>query len=252
MVAAFLTPSARQRQLRGQLQQALSCEDAATLQRLSLQVIHRQGPAALQLLMQALADAPQQRFWLDVLQPAAAPKPLAAPAAAEPVSASLAVEAAPPPQNKSDRLEEQSLTSPSEALPVPLEADAEPRLELAQSAPAPEPEHQPAAMEPLAAPVADVVPLPSAPEAWPEPNQLSVEPAPEHHGAADETTEPVGLQEELKYADGPAVQRDEQIKQPIAAQRTPLVTPAPLERSRLHQRLKGWLPRWDASSQQAA
>ena len=51
MVAAFLTPSARQRQLRAQLQQALSREDGAALQRLSLQVIHRQGPSALQLLI---------------------------------------------------------------------------------------------------------------------------------------------------------------------------------------------------------
>ena len=260
MVAAFLTPSARQRQLRAQLQQALSREDGAALQRLSLQVIHRQGPSALQLLIQALADGPQQRFWLDALQPAAAPQLPPAPAAVEPMAALVQPSLAPEPvthrQNGPEPLHEDlPLATPAEAF-VPARADEpEAWLEPCQSAPAAEPEPHGAvvsAMKPLGPSGDGLLPFKSAPEAGSEPGQPAVEPALEHHCVADEAIAPAGLQEELKLADEPASQRDEQIKQPNAGQRTPLVTPAPLERSRLHQRLKGWLPRWDPAHQQAA
>ena len=68
-MAPSLSTNARQRQLREDMRQALSCADASQLRRLSLQVIHRQGPEVLQRLMQLLAEGEQLRFWLDALQP---------------------------------------------------------------------------------------------------------------------------------------------------------------------------------------
>lgn len=77
-MAPSLSTNPRQRQLREDMRQALSSADARQLRRLSLQVIHRQGPEVLQRLMQLLAEGEQLRFWLDALQPvkvAVAPQP---------------------------------------------------------------------------------------------------------------------------------------------------------------------------------
>ena len=68
-MAPSLSTNARQRQLREDMRQALSSADASQLRRLSLQVIHRQGPDVLKRLMQLLAEGEQLRFWLDALQP---------------------------------------------------------------------------------------------------------------------------------------------------------------------------------------
>jgi hypothetical protein len=260
--APLLTPSARLRQLRLDLRQALKSQDADTLRRLSLQVIHRQGPPALQVLMQALADGPQQRFWLDAMQPAEAPQRPLAPAAVEPIAAalvqpSLASEAATQLQSGPEPLQEDLplASPPEEDLVMPLGGESEAWLEHCETAPVAEPEPQRAvvtAIEPSGTSGEGLLQASSEPEAGLEPGQPAVEPALGHHRVADDAIAPIGHQEELKLADEPAGQRDEQIKQPIAEHRTPLVTPAPLERSRLHQRLKGWLPRWDATHQQAA
>ena len=68
-MAPSLSTNPRQRQLREDMRQALSSADASQLRRLSLQVIHRQGPDVLKRLMQLLAEGEQLRFWLDALQP---------------------------------------------------------------------------------------------------------------------------------------------------------------------------------------
>ena len=222
MIAPVLTPSARLRQLRGDLRQALKSGDAATLQRLSLQVIHRQGTSALELLLQTMADESQQRFWLAALQPSAAP--------VLPTAISISVD------QQTEQL--QSL--------IPLEPLAEP---------------EPAELKDVP-PVETILGRSEDEESLHEESVeadsrlddigslTEIELEPPSPAAAE--IEPIGLEEVLKTADEPLEQRDEQIKELSPQPRTPLMAPAPLERSRLHQRLKGWLPNWEANNQRAA
>ena len=217
MVAPVLTPSARLRQLRVDLRQALKSQDAATLQRLSLKVIHRQGASALEILLQTMADESQQRFWLAALQPSAAP-------------------VLPPPSSGlvDPQTEQLQALIPMEHLPVDQPGELEevspvvPILERVENTESVEADPLLEAIEPLTE-IESELPTPVAAE-----------------------IESIGLEEVLKTADEPLDQRDEQIKELSTQPRRPLVQPAPLERSRLHQRLKGWLPHWEAHSQRAA
>ena len=217
MVAPVLTPSARLRQLRVDLRQALKSQDAATLQRLSLKVIHRQGASALEMLLQTMADESQQRFWLAALQPSVAPVlPTANAGRVDPQTERAQ---APVP------LETLSEDQPAELEEVP---HVERILERFEDEESMEADPLLEAIEPLTA----------------------IEPEPPTPVAAE--IKPIGLEEGLKTADEPLEQRDEQIKELSTQPRRPLVEPAPLERSRLHQRLKGGLPHGDANSQRAA
>ena len=217
MVAPVLTPSARLRQLRVDLRQALKSRDAVTLQRLSLKVIHRQGASALEMLLQTMADESQQRFWLAALQPSVAP--VLPTASAGRVDSQMDQVQAPIP------LETLSADQPAELEEV---AHVETNLEIIENEDLVGADALLEAIEPLTA----------------------IEPEPPTPVAAE--IKPIGLEEGLKTADEPLEQRDEQIKELSSQPRRPLVQPAPLERSRLHQRLKGWLPHWEAHSQRAA
>ena len=222
MVAPVLTPSARLRQLRGDLRQALKSGDAATLQRLSLQVIHRQGTPALELLLQTIADESQQRFWLAALRPSPAP--------VLPTAISTSVDQQTEQVQSLIPLEPLAEAEPTEledVLPVETILDRSKDEESVQEESL-EADSRLDAIEPL----------------------TEIEPEPRRPAAVE--IEPIGLEEVLKTAEEPSELRDEQIKELSTQPRRPLVEPAPLERSRLHQRLKGWLPNWEANNQRAA
>ena len=133
-MAPSLSTNPRQRQLREDMRQALSSADASQLRRLSLQVIHRQGPEVLQRLMQLLADGEQLRFWLDALQPvkvAVAPQP-------QVPSAQPAVAVAHVPVAEPEALPLQADAGVDEAEPATPEVEAEPPLAAAAASGNPE------------------------------------------------------------------------------------------------------------------
>jgi len=65
--AVFVSPRARERQLREALEEALQQQDQAALRQLSDRLVHRHGPLQLQRWMQALASEPQQVMWHQAL-----------------------------------------------------------------------------------------------------------------------------------------------------------------------------------------
>ena len=67
MPAVFVSPRARERQLREALEEALQQQDQAALRQLSDRLVHRHGPLQLQRWMQALASEPQQVLWRQAL-----------------------------------------------------------------------------------------------------------------------------------------------------------------------------------------
>ena len=85
MPAVFVSPRARERQLREALEEALQQQDQAALRQLSDRLVHRHGPLQLQRWMQALASEPQQVMWRQAL--AQQPQPVQ--------QASVTVETAP-------------------------------------------------------------------------------------------------------------------------------------------------------------
>ena len=85
MPAVFVSPRARERQLREALEEALQQQDQAALRQLSDRLVHRHGPLQLQRWMQALASEPQQVLWRQAL--AQVPQPVQ--------QASVTVETAP-------------------------------------------------------------------------------------------------------------------------------------------------------------
>ena len=131
-MAPSLSTNPRQRQLREDMRQALSSADASQLRRLSLQVIHRQGPEVLQRLMQLLAEGEQLRFWLDALQPvkvAVVPQPQ--------------VQSAQPPVAQAPVAEPEALPLQADAVvaetePATPEVDEEPLLAAAAASGNPE------------------------------------------------------------------------------------------------------------------
>ena len=297
-MAPSLSTNPRQRQLREDMRQALSSADASQLRRLSLQVIHRQGPEVLQRLMQLLAEGEQLRFWLDALQPvkvAVAPQPQVR-------SAQPAIAVGQAPLAEPEVLPLQSEAGGAEGEPATPEVDEEPRLAAAAASGNPEcsrPEavevaspEQPleppvtafsGAVEPVEEPEAQAasdfkVVSVAEPEALALQTDVAVDASEPATPEVDEKPllaaeaviqtpevgEPLEAVAPLQAVEPLEADQDEEVSpvqpKPIreesikfaAPPKRVVATPAPLERSRLNQRLKGWLPGSGCADRQAA
>ena len=122
MPAVFVSPRARERQLREALEEALQQQDQAALRQLSDRLVHRHGPLQLQRWMQALASEPQQVMWRQAL--AQQPQPVQQPSIAldePPVVEELpAVEEHPIAEESAPPVEEMLLEQPPAPAPAPI------------------------------------------------------------------------------------------------------------------------------------
>jgi len=127
--AVFVSPRARERQLREALEEALQQQDQAALRQLSDRLVHRHGPLQLQRWMQALASEPQQVMWHQAL--AQQPQPVqqqssvmveTAPAVVEEITAveEITMVQEPATAEESATVEETVVEQPPAPAPAPI------------------------------------------------------------------------------------------------------------------------------------